>query len=147
MNLQLDNLRTINGPANPGFKGQANMKAAKFAVLLGMLSILACATLQDGNAIGDVNSWKGKDFHQLMARLGSPQQETGDQQGGRILIYSKEETMVIPGMSITPYSVTQPNMAMTGTPGTPSSARTRVETYLFWVNPAGVIYRTERREG
>jgi hypothetical protein len=123
------------------------MKAAKFAVLLGLLGILACATLPGGNASSDLKSWEGKDFHQLMARLGPPQQVADDQQGGRILTYTKEETVVIPGMSITQFSVTQPNLAMTGTPGTPTRTRTRVEKNLFWVNPSGVIYRTERREG
>jgi hypothetical protein len=122
------------------------MKAAKFAVLLGLLSFLACATLQDGH-LNDLKSWEGKDFHQLTASLGPPQEVTADQQGGRILIYTKEETIVIPGMSISQFSVTQPNMAMSGTPGTPASARTRVKKTLFWVNSGGVIYRTARREG
>jgi len=119
------------------------MKAWRYVILLGLLGLLACATMGESQGL---KAWEGKRYEQLIAALGAPQQTREDNQGGRILIYASAETMVIPGMSFTQYSVTSPGMATTQIQGSPASVRTKTEQKLFWVNGAGVIYRTAYQE-
>ncbi len=118
------------------------MKLAKYVILLGLLSVMSCATFQEGQVREGLDSWKGKDYHQLMATMGPPQQESNDNQGGRVLIYTRAETRVIPGVAIVPYSVTAPNLMTTPTQGTPGRVRTTIEEKKFWVDAKGKIYRT-----
>jgi len=119
------------------------MKVIRYTILLGLLGLMACATFGEGQAL---TAWEGKSYEQLVATLGSPQLVKSDNLGGRVLVYSKAETTVIPGMSFTPYSITSPNMTTTQTQGTPASVTTKTEEKLFYINPAGVIYRTDYRE-
>ena len=133
----------------------------KFMVLaLMVLLIGACATNASKKAQQLEEDWKGKNFNDLVAAKGPPDEKLDDGQGGKIFIYSTYESEPASGSESGDGSSHSGRFgggfgggfggnrhgggygSGGGSSRKGSSKTSYLSSEMFWINPAGFIYRT-----
>ena len=129
-------------------------------MVLGLMALLigACATAANKKAQQLEEDWKGKNFNDLIAAKGPPDEKLDDGQGGKIFIYSTyeyEQTSVSGtgggssrgggyggggGGGVGRHG--GGSGAGGGSSRGGSSKTSYLRSEMFWINPDGYIYRT-----
>jgi hypothetical protein len=131
-----------------------DMRIRIMLLLIMALLIGACATLGNNKAQQLEEDWKGKNFNDLIAAKGPPDQKLDDGQGGKILIYMSSELSPDSGSSSHGGGSGGGGMgrhsgggsSRGGGSGGGGSSRggqiSHINNEMFWINPDGFIYRT-----
>ena len=125
------------------------------------LAIGACATNASKMAQQLEEDWKGKNFNDLIAAKGPPDEKLDDGQGGKIFIYSTYESEPASGSDSGGGSSRGGRFGGGGFGGGFGGSRhgggygngggssrggsaktTYLSSEMFWINPDGFIYRT-----
>jgi hypothetical protein len=120
------------------------------------LAIGACATSASKKAQQLEENWKGKNFNDLIAAKGPPDEKLDDGQGGKIFIYSTYESEPASGSDSGGGSSRGGRFGggfggnrhgggygSGGGSSRGGSAKTSdLSSEMFWINPDGYIYRT-----
>jgi len=122
-------------------------------MVLGLMALLigACATAANKKAQQLEEDWKGKNFNDLIAAKGPPDEKLDDGQGGKIFIYStyEYEQASVSGSGGSSSrggggggGGRQGSGAGGGSSRGGSSKTSYLRSEMFWINPDGYIYRT-----
>jgi hypothetical protein len=141
------------------WKIKASIKIMILSLLT--LAIGACATSASKKAQQLEEDWKGKNFNDLIAAKGPPDEKLDDGQGGKIFIYSTYESEPASGSDSGGGSSGGGRFGGggfgggfggnrhgggSGSGGGSSRGGSAKTSYLnsemFWINPDGYIYRT-----
>ncbi|MGA8571632.1 MAG: hypothetical protein WBQ36_09555 [Desulfobaccales bacterium] len=126
---------------------------AKIEILaLALIALLigACVTSPGEKAQQLEAGWKGKNFNDLIAAKGPPDEKLDDGQGGKIFIYSSSELSPDSGSGggtgRHSGGGSGGGSSRGGGSGGGGSSRggmvSHISTEMFWINPEGFIYRT-----
>jgi uncharacterized membrane protein YgcG len=126
------------------WKMEAKLKILVLALLA--LLIGACATSPSKKALQLEEDWKGKNFNDLIAAKGPPDEKLDDGQGGKIFIYSSSELSPDSGSGGGMGRHSGGGSSRGGGSGGGGSSRggqvSHINNEMFWINPDGFIYRT-----
>ena len=122
-------------------------------MVLGLMALLigACATAANKKAQQLEEDWKGKNFNDLIAAKGPPDEKLDDGQGGKIFIHSTyeyEQASVSGSWGSSSRGGggggggRQGSGAGGGSSRGGSSKTSYLRSEMFWINPDGYIYRT-----
>jgi uncharacterized membrane protein YgcG len=122
---------------------------AKIKILvLALMALLigACATSPSKKAQQLEEDWKGKNFNDLIAAKGPPDEKMDDGQGGKIFIYLSSELSPDSGSGGGMSRHSGGGSSRGGGSGGGGSSRggqvSHISNEMFWINPDGFIYRT-----
>jgi hypothetical protein len=96
-----------------------------------------------------MRSYEGKHYNGLVGWLGPPSQILDDNKGGKILVFTKKETLVRPGHSTayaSGYGHGGVGTAFYTSRNYPATTHTIGLHLIFWINPQGYVYKSELKE-
>lgn len=103
----------------------------------------AAACTPGGLAPEQVQAWVGRPAGELVQAWGPPTREV-THQGQRVLIY--EELERASGSSFAAQQMSPREARAAGVPAEPPSPVVYARSYLFWVDPGGMIVRSQIRQ-
>jgi hypothetical protein len=134
-----------------------DMKTKIMLLIFGALLIGGCATVANNKSQKLEEDWKGKNFNDLIAAKGPPDEKLDDGQGGKIFIYSSSELSPDSGHSIGSShgggyggggmgrhsgGGSSPGGGYGGGGSSRGGKISHISNEMFWINPDGFIYRT-----
>ena len=128
-----------------------DVKIKIMVLALMALLIVACASDANKKTQQLEEDWKGKNFNDLIAAKGPPDEKLDDGQGGKIFIYStyEYEQASVSGSGGSSSrggggggGGRQGSGAGGGSSRGGSSKTSYLSSEMFWINPDGYIYRT-----
>jgi hypothetical protein len=105
--------------------------------------IVAAACTRGGLPPEQVQAWVGRPATDLTRAWGAPTREVTDQ-GLRVLIY--EELERASGSTFSSQRISPREARAAGVPAEPPSPIVYARSYLFWVDAAGTIVRSQIRQ-
>jgi len=133
--------------------GKMDIKIKIIVPALMALLIGACATAANKKTQQLEEDWKGKNFNDLIAAKGPPDEKLDDGQGGKIFVYStyEYEQASVSGSGGSSSGGGggggggrhgEGSGAGGGSSRGGSSKTSYLSSEMFWINPDGYIYRT-----